>query len=198
MKIICRDVSFSYGEKQILRGLNFTLQPGSRTALMGPSGCGKTTLLRLLAGLERPDTGSIAGLPPEGVAMVFQENRLVGQLTLLDNLSLVAPRRPARELETRLLELGLGEEAGRYPAELSGGMKRRAAIARAAAFQSPLMLLDEPFTGLDEQNRERAARFLLHHARDRVLFAVTHDPAEARLLDAQILQMRDLGRNDEK
>lgn len=77
-------------------------------------------------------------------------------------------------------------------------MKRRAAIARAAAFQSPLMLLDEPFTGLDEQNRERAARFLLHHARGRVLFAVTHDPAEARLLDAQILQMRDLGRNDEK
>lgn len=185
-------VCFGYPGRELFRDLSLTLEPGERLAVTGPSGSGKTTLLRLMAGLERPASGAVSGIPPQGVSMVFQENRLVPGLTLLQNLALAAPRAGREELLGLLRELGLGEEGDSFPGSLSGGMARRAAIARAAALGSPLALLDEPFTGLDEENRRRAADFLLGHFPGAAMAVVVHHPEEAELLGARPLPLESL------
>ena len=185
-------VCFGYPGRELFRDLSLTLEPGERLAVTGPSGSGKTTLLRLMAGLERPSSGAVSGIPPQGVSMVFQENRLVPGLTLLQNLALAAPRAGREELLELLRELGLGEEGDSLPGSLSGGMARRAAIARAAALGSPLALLDEPFTGLDEENRRRAADFLLGHFPGAAMAVVVHHPEEAELLGARPLPLESL------
>lgn len=185
-------VCFGYPGRELFRDLSLTLEPGERLAVTGPSGSGKTTLLRLMAGLERPSSGAVSGIPPQGVSMVFQENRLVPGLTLLQNLALAAPRAGREELLGLLRELGLGEEGDSLPGSLSGGMARRAAIARAAALGSPLALLDEPFTGLDEENRRRAADFLLGHFPGAAMAVVVHHPEEAELLGARPLPLESL------
>lgn len=192
MKLSLHNVSFAYGEKQILHNLNLSLNTGDKIALMGASGTGKTTLLRLMAGLNKPDSGTVEGIPPQGVSMVFQENHLLPHLTVLDNLALVAPHKSTVELVTLLANVGLGGEEKSYPKALSGGMKRRVAIARAIAFGSPLILLDEPFSGLDEVTRRQTAAFLIRHTAESIVVAVTHDPQEAQLLGARIVTLDSL------
>ena len=182
-------ISFSYPGKELFRDFSLRLGPGERLALMGPSGSGKSTLLRLMAGLERPESGSVSGIPAQGVSMVFQENRLVPGLTALQNLRLAAPRAGREFLLGLLDEVGLGGEADSYPAALSGGMARRVAIARAAALGSPLVLLDEPFTGLDEKSRGLCAAFLLRRFPDAGLVLAAHHPEEAKLLGARVLRL---------
>lgn len=182
-------ITFGYPGKELFRDLSFTLASGERVAIMGPSGRGKTTLLRLMAGLEKPASGRVTGIPREGVSMVFQEDRLVPELTVLENLSLVAPRAGREELLALLPPLGLGGEENSLPGSLSGGMARRVAIARAAALDSPLVLLDEPFTGLDETARRAAAAFLLDRFPRAAMAAVVHHREEAELLQAQIWQI---------
>ncbi|MEM1483966.1 ATP-binding cassette domain-containing protein [Oscillospiraceae bacterium PP1C4] len=189
MKLELQSVSFSYENKPILQNVNLTLKQGERVALMGPSGAGKTTLLRLMAGLNHPDRGTVSGIPAQGVSMVFQENRLLEHLTVLNNLTLVVPQKTPEQLKGLLAELGLTGEENSHPARLSGGMKRRVAIARAIAFDSPLVLLDEPFAGLDEQSRCKTAAFIRRYTAHSMLVAVTHDPQEAALLDAKILTL---------
>lgn len=192
MKISLTNLSFSYDKKPILRDLSLTLRPGDRIAVMAASGTGKTTLLHLLAGLLRPDGGSVTGIPHGKVGMLFQEDRLLPQLTVLDNLAFAAPRASRAERMEWLSRLGLAEEAQRLPEALSGGQRRRAAIARALSIQPKLLLLDEPFTGLDADSREQAARVILEAAQDAVLVAVTHHPHEAELLNAGILPLPQL------
>ncbi len=178
-------VTFGYPDRMLLQDFSLSLPPGETIAVMGPSGCGKTTLLRLMAGLEKPLSGSRTGIPPEGVSMVFQENRLVPSLTVLENLALVSPRSSRKALLSLLAPLGLAGEGDCYPAALSGGMARRVAIARAAALGSSLLLLDEPFTGLDPENRERAAAFLRERFAGAAVAAVFHHREEAELLGAR-------------
>ncbi len=185
---LCK-ISFSYPGKPLFRDFSLTVGPGERVALMGPSGRGKTTLLRLMAGLERPEAGEVTGIPAEGVSMVFQENRLVPGMTLLENMALAAPGKGRGELLALLAGLGLGEEGDSLPGTVSGGMARRAAIARAAALGSSLVLLDEPFAGLDEENRERAAAFLLRQFPRAALVAAVHHREEAELLGARIVEL---------
>lgn len=178
-------ITFGYPGRMLLRDFSLSLPPGETIAVIGPSGCGKTTLLRLMAGLEMPLSGSLTGIPPEGVSMVFQENRLVPSLTVLENLALVSPRSSRKALLALLAPLGLAEEGDCYPAALSGGMARRVAIARAAALGSSLLLLDEPFTGLDPENRERAAAFLRERFTGAAVAAVLHHREETELLGAR-------------
>ena len=188
-------VFFGYPGKELFRDFSLALEPGERLAVTGPSGSGKTTLLRLMAGLEQPASGTITGIPRQGVSMVFQENRLVPGLTLLQNLALAAPRAGREDLLDLLRDLGLEEEGDSLPRSLSGGMARRAAIARAAALGSPLVLLDEPFTGLDEANRRRTAAFLLKRFPHAAMAAVVHHPDEAELLEARLLSLETLRGN---
>lgn len=189
MKLELHNVDFSYGEKQILRNVNLTLSKADRVSIMGPSGAGKTTLLNLMAGILYPDRGKVSGIPDRAIGMVFQEDRLLPQFTVWENVALAAPQESKAAILLLLSKVSLEEEAYSRPKALSGGMKRRVAVARAVAAKSPLLLLDEPFSGLDEATKALTARFILQNATESILVAVTHDPQEAALLDSQILKL---------
>ena len=148
-------VNFNYSEKIIVKDFSFTLPTQGLTLLTGSSGCGKTTLLRLIAGLEQPQSGTITA--PK-TAMLFQENRLFPWRSVLSHLTDVMTLPPASAKEKALDLLAVVElenEANALPAILSGGMQRRLSLARCFALQKPLYLLDEPFSGVDKKRRER-------------------------------------------
>lgn len=147
--ITVEHLCFSYGERPVLQELSLTVPDGGITALSGPSGCGKTTLLRLLAGLERPQSGHISGVDPKTAVMLFQEDRLFPGRTAQQQLTDILPR-PRRGEAARWLALaGLAGEERTRPEDMSGGMRRRLALARALALGGEVYLLDEPFTGVD-------------------------------------------------
>ena len=147
-------LSLAYGDKRVLEDFSLSLPDRGVTALSGPSGCGKTTLLRVLAGLQRPDAGHLTGLDPARTVLLFQENRLLPWRTVEQQLTDVLPR-PRRDEAARLLALaGLTGEQEHLPAALSGGMARRLALVRALALGRRYLLLDEPFTGVDAPRAE--------------------------------------------
>lgn len=183
----------AFDGQPVLVNWDFSLQKGEHLALMGPSGCGKTTFLRILMGLEQPDSGHIQGLDGLRLAPVFQQDRLCPGLSALANLLLVCPRPTARD-RRRALELleglGLTETDWNKPAaQLSGGQRRRAALARALLVPADLVLLDEAFKGLDQDTRRQALALTAAETAGRSLLAVTHDPDEAALLAARVVQM---------
>lgn len=154
--ISLKNAYFSYENKEILKDFTLDIPTEGITALSGPSGCGKTTLLRLIAGLESLQNGYIFGINPKNTGYLFQENRLLPWRTVGQHITDVLPRGekdPRKYLEM----VELAEEGNAYPDALSGGMGRRLALARCIALKSRLILLDEPFTGVDP---ERAARIL--------------------------------------
>lgn len=166
----------SYGAHAALKNFSATLSLEGVTVLRGVSGAGKTTLFRLMLGLETPDEGTITGMEQKKPAVVFQEDRLLPWATALENVSLVADKTRA---EQALSRLGLCDNLCQLPRELSGGMKRRVAIARAIAYQGDILFLDEPFTGLDEENKQIAAGALMDA--NVPIVVITHDDAEAEL-----------------
>ena len=151
------DITVRYGEKLVLDRFSLEIPPEGLTALSGPSGCGKTTLLRVLAGLERPEGGAVSGVDPARTAILFQEDRLLPWRRVGQQITDVLPRSRRGELERWLAFAELSGEENAYPAALSGGMARRLALARCAALGGSLLLLDEPFAGVDPK---RAARIL--------------------------------------
>ena len=142
-------LTLSYGEKRVLEDFSLTLPLEGVTVLSGPSGCGKTTLMRCIAGLERPQVGTVAGLSPRETAFLFQEDRLFPWRTAEQHILDVLPKARRGEADRWLALAGLEAEKAAYPAALSGGMKRRLALARTLALGGKLYLLDEPFTGVD-------------------------------------------------
>jgi NitT/TauT family transport system ATP-binding protein len=197
--------SFGAGARalSVVEDCTFTLRPGELTAMIGPSGCGKSTLAFLIAGYDRPSTGRVlaGGRPVEGPSterlLLFQESALMPWLTTFENV-LFGPRarrenlQQARERARELLErVGLESFSGRYPAELSGGMQRRAELARALINDPAVMVLDEPFRGLDALTRELMQEYcagLLADGR-RTTLLVTTDLDEALLLADRVLVM---------
>ena len=182
-----RGLTLAYGERTVLDGLSLDLPDTGLTALTGPSGCGKTTLLRLLAGLEEPDSGQIRRSGP--VSMVFQEDRLLPWETALDNAALAGEPERAREL---LVRLGLGDWLDRRPGELSGGMCRRVAIARALAAPAGVYLMDEPLKGLDSQTRALTLEVIRQETKDALLVLVTHQEEDAAGADL-VIRVEQLG-----
>ena len=144
-----------YGDQLVLDRFSLSLQDGEKIAIMGESGRGKTTLLRIIAGLEKPEAGTVSGFNKEEIAYVFQEPRLFESLSVIKNLTVVSSQ-PARTAEKKakelLLAVGLENAAEKYPDELSGGMKQRLALARAFMVDRPILLLDEPFSSLEYRN----------------------------------------------
>ncbi len=191
----------SDGWLEVLGGLTFEVAEGEFVCVVGPSGCGKTTLLRLLAGLERPTAGRVrldgveVDRPRRTVGFVFQEPTLMGWRTVEENVSLPlevagVPKREALERSRELLGLvGLSGFETAYPAELSGGMAQRVALARALVHGPRLLLMDEPFGALDALTRERMAQELLRiwQARRKTVVMVTHSVAEAVFLADRVL-----------
>jgi NitT/TauT family transport system ATP-binding protein len=168
------------------------LEAGRSYCLMGPSGQGKTTLLRILMGLEQPDAGRISGIARQRISAVFQEDRLCEYLDSVDNIRIacgkLVSRRMAEDVCCQLLE----EEAVHRPVrELSGGMKRRAAIARALLSASDVILMDEPFAGLDQETKRQTIRRIRENLGGRTLLVVTHCEEDAVLLGAEILRLQD-------
>jgi iron(III) transport system ATP-binding protein len=203
------DVTKSFGPTPVLTGIDLHVPSRSLTALLGPSGCGKTTLLRLIAGFEDPDGGTITlgdrpvagrgrGVPARrrGIGFVPQEGGLFPHLTVAANVTFGLPRRERRDagrVRELLALVGLdGALAERHPHQLSGGQQQRVALARALAPRPSLVLLDEPFSSLDaalrEDTRQAVAEAL--HASDATAVLVTHDQAEALSMADQVAVMR--------
>ena len=156
MEIAVKHLCKSFGGRTVLRDLTFTAGPGI-TAVMAPSGTGKTTLLRILLGLERPDSGTVEGLAGKRLSAVFQEDRLLEHLSADGNLRFVLGRAYDPAAARALLDrLGLPDTGPQPVREFSGGMKRRLALARALLAPFDALSLDEPFTGLDRENRDLA------------------------------------------
>lgn len=198
----------SYGPVRAVAGISLEVRESEIVALVGHSGSGKSTLLRLIAGLERPDEGSIAiagrvvcdsgmFVPPEqrGVGMMFQDYALFPHLTVLDNVRFGLAGVPRRESEERartaLGSVGLAERAAAYPHTLSGGEQQRVALVRALLPRPRVLLMDEPFSNLDKRNRDRVRDETTAIVRDSGTTAVlvTHDPEDAMRVADRIMLM---------
>lgn len=189
MEIVAKHLRKRYGGTEVLRDVSFTLRPGIH-CLMGPSGQGKTTLLRILLGLEAADSGEILGAEHCRWAAVFQEGRLLEGLSARENLRFaLGPNWQEREAEALLTALGLDLGEKKPVRAWSGGMKRRLALARALLAESDALALDEPFTGLDRESRERAIRAIQHHTAGKPVLLVTHDESDAAALGAEVLTL---------
>jgi iron(III) transport system ATP-binding protein len=207
-RLTYQGVTHRYGSMEAVKDFDLDIAPGEIVSLLGPSGCGKTTLLRLAAGVERPSAGSIrindrevAGgsfEPPErrGVGLMFQDFALFPHLSNLANVmfGLKSLPRPDAEREARLAleRVGLGGHAELYPHMLSGGEQQRVALARAVAPRPSVLLMDEPFSGLDRRLRDQVRADVLHVLRESrvTCVIVTHDAEEAMLLADRIAVMR--------
>ncbi|MBO5327377.1 MAG: ABC transporter ATP-binding protein [Clostridia bacterium] len=183
------NISRRFDEKEVIRELSFAFPQKGAFALMGPSGCGKTTLLRLLAGLDLPDTGDLTSDHTK-IAMSFQEPRLIPWLNCEDNIKLVLSQNPYAEkiAQKWLHAFELSDAAKLLPSELSGGMQQRLSLARALAYGGDLFLLDEPFSALDPELKARIAPLIKEATKDALLILVTHDKADAALLGATVLE----------
>ena len=186
-------VSKGFGGKAVLRDFSFCLERGKIYCLMGRSGGGKTTLLRLLLGLEMPDAGTIVGMDGMKTGVVFQEDRLVSFLDGVGNVNIVGERQSRGQAEALLGELLAKEELVCIANHMSGGMKRRTALARALAFPSDVLLLDEPFAGLDEEARRRALDAIVRWQKGRTVVLVTHDGEDVEWLGGEVVRVEDIG-----
>ena len=202
VEVVCHGVSKTFeGGLEAVAPLDLTFAAGQTTALVGPSGCGKSTLLRMIAGLEHPTTGSIAidgDAPSEmlrkaGLSVAFQDPSLLPWRTVRKNieLALSLARRPkdAAHVQQLIQLVGLDGFADTRPAELSGGMRQRAAIARALATRPQLLLLDEPFGAVDELTRKQLAQDLpgIWEASGTTTILVTHSVSEAVMLSDRVV-----------
>lgn len=191
VRLECVGLRKAYGPHVVLDGFSHAFPAGGVTCVQGRSGCGKTTLLRLIAGLEKPDAGTITGVPEGGISMMFQEDRLPPQLTAAGCLKCVLARTPERDARVAdaLRALDLSGEPGQPVREFSGGMRRRVALARALLYPSKLVLLDEPFKGLDAATRQRAIDFARPLLAGRTVLLVTHDPQDLDAFGGEVLRM---------
>lgn len=185
-----KGVSKAYDEKKALDGFDVILPDFGTVAILGQSGCGKTTLLRLIAGLEKPDSGKIILPHKAKISMVFQEDRLLDALDVRGNVLAVLGRGDeSRRLADECLDrCGLLSVADEPVSSLSGGMKRRVAIARAIAFNGDILLLDEPFKGLDDETKRQVCDFVFENDDSRLTIFITHDKDDAETYSKRIFR----------
>jgi NitT/TauT family transport system ATP-binding protein len=207
VKVSINGLCFQYTEKPLIDHLSLKLGKENPVCIMGPSGCGKTTLLHLIAGLLKPQSGNIhfedtkfsPGESP--VSFVFQEPRLLPWLTVLENVMLplkkIAGKKDAEARALQFLNLtGISGREDAFPHELSGGQRQRVSLARGIAYPAPLLLMDEPFQSLDIPLRLELLDLTgtLLQGENRLLIAVTHDPREALSLARRIIVLGGKGR----
>ena len=207
MSIIITDLCKSFDDNEILKNVNITLEDSSIYCLMGASGIGKTTLLRILMGLERADSGCISGIDTKNISCMFQEDRLIPDLSAIDNVRIVLRRKNNRaEVRNNLLSILPDDSLDLPVSSLSGGMKRRVAknkltrnlsrgykqrvsMAGALVSNPKLIILDEPFTGLDKDTKLNVINYILKMRNNRTLLIATHGTDDADLLGAKIIKL---------
>lgn len=180
-------VSKSFGALSVLKDISLEIAPGEIVALIGPSGCGKTTLLNIISGLELPDEG-VVNQDNIKISYMFQSARLLPWRTVWENIALVREAAPKEEIDALIEAVGLKRFENYYPSQLSGGMAKRCALARAFHYGGDLLLMDEPFQGLDYGLRMEMLSMLLsiwQQQRQAVLF-VTHEIDEALTVASRI------------
>ena len=189
MSLKAENITVRFGESTVLNGFSHEFADGGVTVIMGASGCGKTTLLSVLMGTLKPDSGTVTGNNVK-LSAVFQEDRLCENLTAAANLKLVLPRRTEKGYtERELEEVGLGGCGGKPVRELSGGMKRRLALLRALLAEHDILFLDEPFKGLDEETKQKVMSFCKDKITGKTTILVTHDPTEAEFFGGQRIDL---------
>jgi len=183
-----KNLNKAFGKNPVLVNLNMNFPKNKITVITGPSGCGKTTLLNIMSGIEKQDSGEVL-MSDKSISYIFQEDRLLPHFTVYQNIAFVlnstmTPTEMKPVIEKYLALVKLMEAKDKYPSQLSGGMKRRVAIARAFTYKSRLLLMDEPFKGLDDKlKKEIIEEFLRIYREDtRTVILVTHDMEEAKLL----------------
>lgn len=179
--LLLKDIYKSYGGNVVYSGFNLEIREGVTTGILGPSGCGKTTLLNMLGGVLKPGKGEIKGVEGKTFSYIFQEPRLLPWMTVRQNIEFVAGDSHSDKIDFNLKLVDLHDFADYYPSQLSGGMSQRASIARAFAVQSDIILMDEPFGGIDINLKKNIiGKFLEICENDRrTVVYVTHDVDEA-------------------
>ena len=180
----------SFGEKKVLDGVSLDVKKGDVLMLYGMSGCGKTTLLRIAAGLEKEDGGTVEGNGK--IAVVFAEARLFPTATVLENITLVmgGDKVPAKKKAREILAaFGLSKAEALYPRELSTGMAARVSLARAVAYDADIYLMDEPFKSLDGEVKMTVMQYLRAFLKEKATLIISHDEAEADAMGGKVFRM---------
>ena len=190
--IAVKKIVKKFDQKTVLNNVSFEIGDVGAFAIVGRSGIGKTTLLRLIAGLDIPDEGSITTASAK-IAYKFQEPRLMNWLTALENVAIVVDDKSnaLNHARTWLEAVGLPDAADLYPDQLSGGMQQRVALARALAFEGDVLLLDEPFSAVDEETKSGLLSLIKQYANTHAVVLVTHDHDEIEALDATVIPLLD-------
>ncbi len=181
-KIEIRNIHKNFGKDLIFEDLSFDIPLNERLAIMGPSGSGKTTLLRILIGLDKDFTGDISGLKDMKKSFVFQEERLIKHLTPIENIKIVNDNLKDEYIKGEMLKVNLADSYYKKVSELSGGMKRRVSLLRGLLYDFDLIFLDEPFKGLDVENRNNVINYINEEYKNKSIILVTHDVHEVELM----------------
>lgn len=188
MDIKVIDINKSFNGQQVLKDLNLTFPKGKITCIMGASGVGKTTLAYILMGLLKVDSGDIEGLQDKKVSAVFQEDRLIEHWDAIKNILLICEHKVTKEkAHENLKEIGMTEYEGKSVKNLSGGMRRRVALVRAVLADYDVLIMDEPFKGLDESLKKQVINYIKKRTEGKTVLIITHDKEEVALLDASII-----------
>lgn len=198
MSLTLSNIDKQFGNQQIFSDFSISFEEGRITCILGRSGCGKTTLLNIIGGLTAPDSGKLSGFDDRRFSYVFQETRLLPWKTVEGNIDFVldhnVPEQKRKSHINNLLHMvKMADDAHLYPSQLSGGMSQRVSIARAFAVQSDIILMDEPFAGLDVSLKKTfIERFIEIWKSDRrTVICVTHDIDEALMLGSRVIVLGD-------
>ena len=189
--ITFNDITVRLGNQYVFKNYSEKIKKETVTCIMGPSGSGKTTLLRLIMGLISPKSGTVDGIKGERIAAVFQEDRLCLHLSSVENVALVLRDFFPRDIiKQNLLSLSLTEDdLLKTTSEFSGGMRRRVAVARAIMANRDIVLLDEPFKGLDDITRNATYEYIKKNTAQKTVITVTHDIQDAAMMNAEIIRI---------
>lgn len=184
-----KNITFSYDDLKVLNNFNLTVADGECVQLYGVSGSGKTTVARIILGLETVESGNI--IVPQKISTVFQEDRLLENLDVIKNIRLVLTKEQYGFADKLLKEFGLYDVRKKRVSTLSGGMKRRVALVRAIAYGGDALILDEPFNGLDSENKKIASDIIKREFlnKNKPVLLITHVKEDAELLEAKMVNI---------
>lgn len=191
--IIFKDISKSYGNKIVLKNFNIDIREGQTTFVLGKSGSGKTTFSKIVLGLEKIDAGEISGLDGKKISVVFQEDRLMENMTIGSNFKMTVDSHINRkQIVEKMEKIGLFQPLETKISELSGGMKRRISILRAFLIEFDLIVMDEPFRGLDEETKEKVMNFVIQNIKGKTAIIITHNKDEVEYFAEKIQELQSI------